>query len=52
MRPKEHWTLDIDPGYTSGFQPGPARAIGIICGMGDEDVRVFFWSQEVELEEA
>jgi hypothetical protein len=49
--PREHWTLDIDPGYAASFKPGHANAVGIICAMGD-DVRVFFWSQEVELEEA
>jgi hypothetical protein len=50
-KPSEKWTLDIDPGYEAGFKPGLASAVGIICAMGDE-VRVFFWSQEVELEEA
>jgi hypothetical protein len=49
-KPKSTWTLDIDPGYASRFKSGPASAVGIICAMGDE-VRVFFWSQEVELEE-
>ncbi len=48
-KPRKHWTLDIDPGYyAAGFTPGPANAIGVICAMGD-DVRVSFWSQEVEL---
>jgi hypothetical protein len=51
--PKKMWTLDIDPGYTGSgyarkFKPGPANAVGIVCAMGDE-VRVFLWSQEVEL---
>jgi hypothetical protein len=51
--PKKTWTLDIDSGYTGSgysrkFKPGPANAIGIVCAMGDE-VRVFLWSQEVEL---
>jgi hypothetical protein len=49
-KPKRTWTLDIDPGYGK-FKPGPANAVGIICAMGSE-VRVFFWSQEVELEKA
>jgi hypothetical protein len=52
-KPKKTWTLDIDPGYTGSyarkFKPGPANAVGIVCAMGS-DVRVFFWSQEVELE--
>src|SRR3954447_14466058 len=53
-KPRKTWTLDIDPGYTgSGYKrelkPGPATAVGIVCAMGS-DVRVFFWSQEVELE--
>jgi hypothetical protein len=47
-KPRKNWSLDIDPGYANSFQPGPASAVGIICGMGDE-VRVFLWSQEVEL---
>lgn len=51
-RPAKNWRLDIEPGYTDGyagkFKPGPANAIGIICGMGTE-VRVFLWSQEVQL---
>jgi hypothetical protein len=50
-KPKKNWTLDIDPGYESRFKPGPASAIGIVCAMGDE-VRVFFWGQEVQLEKA
>lgn len=55
VRPKKTWSLDIDPGYTDSgsarrkFKPGPANAVGIVCAMGD-DVRVFLWSQEVELE--
>jgi hypothetical protein len=49
-KPKRTWTLDIDPGYGK-FKPGPANAVGIICAMGSE-VRVFFWSQEVELKKA
>lgn len=48
QKPRKNWTLDIDPGYANSFEPGPAHAIGIICGMGDE-VRVFLWSQDVEL---
>jgi hypothetical protein len=51
-KPRKTWTLDIEPGYATGyasdFQPGPANAVGIVCAMGSE-VRVFFWSQEVEL---
>ena len=47
-KPRKTWTLDIDPGYASNFKPGPANAVGIVCAMGNE-VRVFFWSQEVEL---
>jgi hypothetical protein len=47
-KPRKTWTLDIKPGYASKFKPGPANAVGIVCAMGDE-VRVFFWSQEVEL---
>jgi hypothetical protein len=47
-KPRKNWSLDIDPGYANSFQPGPASAVGIICAMGDE-VRVFLWSQEVEL---
>jgi hypothetical protein len=55
-KPKKTWSLDIDPGYTGGryarkFKPGPANAVGIVCAMGS-DVRVFLWSQEVELEAA
>jgi hypothetical protein len=53
-KPKKTWTLDINSGYTGGgyarkFKPGPANAVGIVCAMGS-DVRVFLWSQEVELE--
>src|SRR5262245_7973150 len=44
----KQWTLDIDPGYSNQFKPGTAHAIGIVCAMGDE-LRVFLWSQEVEL---
>ena len=47
-KPRKTWTLNIKPGYASSFQPGPANAVGIVCAMGSE-VRVFFWSQEVEL---
>jgi hypothetical protein len=47
-KPRKNWSLDIDPGYANSFQPGPAHAAGIVCGMGDE-VRVFFWSQDIEL---
>jgi len=50
-KPKETWTLEIDPGYDNKFKPGPANAVGIICAMGG-DVRVFFWGEEVELESA
>src|SRR5262245_42584211 len=50
-KPREHWTVDIDPGYEAQFKPGPANAVGIICAMGDDDVRVFFWAQEVELKD-
>jgi hypothetical protein len=55
-KPKKTWTVDIQPGYTSGsyagkFKPGPAVATGIVCAMGSE-VSVFFWSQEVQLEKA
>ena len=50
-KPASSWELDIDPGYTKQFKPGSADAVGIICAMGDQ-VRVFFWSQEVELEQA
>ena len=46
-KPRRTWTLGIEPGY-GAFQPGPANAVGIVCAMGSE-VRVFFWSQEVEL---
>jgi hypothetical protein len=49
-KPRKNWTLDIEPGYASRFKPGPANAVGIVCAMGN-DVRVFFWSQEVELKE-
>jgi hypothetical protein len=50
-KPDKTWTLDIEPGYYgTSFKPGPANAVGIICAMGDDEVRVFFWSQEVELE--
>jgi hypothetical protein len=47
-KPRKTWTLDIKPGYATSFQPGPANAVGIVCAMGSE-VRIFFWSQEVEL---
>ncbi|MQA72764.1 MAG: hypothetical protein GEU88_00140 [Solirubrobacterales bacterium] len=47
-RPATNWTLDIEPGYARRFRPGPANAVGIVCAMGD-DVRVFFWSQEIKL---
>ncbi len=47
-RPVKNWKLDIDPGYGRKFKPGPADAIGIVCAMGGE-VRVFFWSQQIEL---
>jgi len=52
-RRQKTWTVKIDPGYTGSgyarkFKPGPANAIGIVCAMGNE-VRVFLWSQEVEL---
>jgi len=50
-KPEQDWKIDIDPGYASRFKPGPARAVGIICGMGDE-VSVFFWSQDITLEDA
>jgi hypothetical protein len=50
-KPARTWKLDIDPGYQSKFKPGPADAIGIVCAMGDE-VKVFFWSQQIELERA
>ncbi len=47
-KPARTWKLDIDPGYQGKFKPGPADAIGIVCAMGNE-VRVFLWSQQVEL---
>ena len=47
-KPRKNWALDIDPGYESKFKPGPANAVAIMCAMGNE-VRVFFWSQEVQL---
>jgi hypothetical protein len=47
-KPRKNWAVDIEPGYASSFKPGPANAVGIVCAMGDE-VRVFLWSQEVEL---
>ena len=50
-RPTQNWTLDIEPGYYgTSFKAGPANAVGIVCAMGDDKVRVFFWSQEVELQ--
>jgi len=53
-KPRKTWTLDLHPGYTDKkykreFTSGPANAVGIVCAMGS-DVRVFLWSQEVELE--
>ena len=50
-RPVKNWKLDIDPGYGRKFKPGPADAIGIVCAMGNE-VRVFLWSQQIELKRA
>ena len=50
-KPTEEWKLDIEPGYYgTSFEAGPAEAVGIVCAMGDDDVRVFFWSQEIQLE--
>jgi hypothetical protein len=47
---KQTWTLDIKPGYeNTSFEPGLANAIGIVCAMSDQQVRVFLWSQEVKL---
>jgi hypothetical protein len=50
-RSAKNWKLDIKPGYGRKFKPGPADAIGIVCAMGSE-VRVFLWSQQVELKSA
>jgi hypothetical protein len=49
--PTPEWKLDIKPGYYgTSFKAGPADAVGIVCAMSDDKVRVFFWSQEVQLE--
>jgi len=50
-KPDTMWEVDVEalPGMQQ-LKPGPARASGVICGLGSGiEMREFTWTQDIEL---
>ena len=49
--PEDEWMIDVRPAAANKkFKKGPAHAVGVISAVGEDDVDVFHWSQDIELD--
>ena len=49
-RGDNEWMLSVPAATTKKFKNGPAHAAGMVCATGDDEVAVFTWSEDIELE--